>query len=257
MSSTALNGAQQTMLKEFMDVAGPRVGRELSIKYLTRAKWSLEQACNNFWEYPPDESELQPVVDTASVMKAFSTYAVDGEIEENTAKFYEDIGVSDDDVMSMVIPWKFGAKQLGVFTEEEFVKGMANVGCGTIAELKEKVPALRKALDQHDSFKPFYQFCFGYTLSGEGVREKKVLSLDYAISAWRVILKNRVPFLEEWIAFLEETKKKAINKDTWDLFWDFHRQVKPDFSNYDPSGAWPSTIDEFVDHVASKRSSSS
>lgn len=53
---------------------------------------------------------------------------MDGEIEDNVAKFYEDIGVSDEDVMSMVIPWKFGAKQLGVFTEEEFVKGMANVG---------------------------------------------------------------------------------------------------------------------------------
>lgn len=61
-------------------------------------------------------------------MRDYCVLKVDGEIEENTAKFYEDIGVSDDDVMSMVIPWKFGAKQLGVFTEEEFVKGMANVG---------------------------------------------------------------------------------------------------------------------------------
>jgi hypothetical protein len=213
---------------------------------------------------------------------------VDGEIEENMAKFLEDLNIREDDVMSMVIPWKFGAKSLGVFTEEEFVKGMANVGyvaigiilvlfgswrvnleaaadtsmtvscrCETIEDLKAKVPILRQQLEQHDSFKPFYQFCFGYTLSGEGVREKKVLSLEFAIASWRVVLGNRVPFLEEWISFLEETKKKAINKDTWDLFWDFHRQVKPDFSNYDPAGAWPSTIDEFVDHAASKKSSSS
>lgn len=28
----------------------------------------------------------------------------------------------------MAIPWKFGAKSLGVFTEEEFVRGMGNVG---------------------------------------------------------------------------------------------------------------------------------
>ena len=119
------------------------------------------------------------------------------------------------------------------------------------------MPTLRTQLDQHDSFKPFYQFCFAYTLSGEGVKDKKVLSLEFAISAWRVVLKGRVPFLEDWIAFLEETKKKAINKDTWDLFLDFHRQVKADFSNYDPAGAWPSTIDEFVDHMASKKSSSS
>jgi hypothetical protein len=257
MSLTNLNSTQQTQLKEFIDVAGPRVGRDLAIKYLTKAKWSLEQACNNFWEYPPAESELEPVVDKASVLKAFSAYGVDGEIEENVAKFYEDIGVSDDDVMSMVIPWKFGAKHLGIFTEEEFVKGMANVGCATIAELKAKVPLLRSQLDQHDTFKPFYQFCFAYTLSGEGISEKKVLSLEFAISAWRVILKGRVTFLDDWIQFLEETKKKAINKDTWDLFWDFHRQVKSDFSNYDPAGAWPSTIDEFVDYMASKKSSSS
>ena len=46
-------------------------------------------------------------------------------------KFLEDLGVTEDDVMSMVIPWKFGAKHLGVFTEEEFVKGMANVGYET------------------------------------------------------------------------------------------------------------------------------
>lgn len=79
-----------------------------------------------------------------------------------------------------------------------------------------------------------------------------MLGLEYAISAWRVVLKGRVPFLETWITFLEETKKKAINKDTWDLFWDFSRQVNADFSNYDPSGAWPSTIDEFVDYMAEK-----
>lgn len=53
---------------------------------------------------------------------------VDGVIEDNMAKFLEDLDVREDDLMSMVIPWKFGAKVLGVFTEEEFVKGMANLG---------------------------------------------------------------------------------------------------------------------------------
>lgn len=118
--------------------------------------------------------------------------------------------------------------------------------------MKAKVPAIRASLEQPDAFKQFYQYCFSYTLSIEGVKERKVLGLEYAISAWRVVLKDRIPFLETWITFLEETKKKAINKDTWDLFWDFSRQVNADFSNYDPSGAWPSTIDEFVDYMAEK-----
>lgn len=58
----------------------------------------------------------------------FSLNVVDGEIEDNIGKFLEDIGVSDEDVMSMVIPWKCGAKRIGVFTEEEFVRGMGNIG---------------------------------------------------------------------------------------------------------------------------------
>lgn len=49
--------------------------RDLAIKYLTKAKWELEMACNNFWEYPPSESELQPVVDTEAVSKEFRKYA--------------------------------------------------------------------------------------------------------------------------------------------------------------------------------------
>lgn len=119
------------------------------------------------------------------------------------------------------------------------------------------MPVIRAQLEQHESFKPFYQYCFHYSLSGEGVREKKVLSLEFAISAWRVVLKERPLFVDDWISFLEQSNRKAINKDTWDLFLDFQRQVKPDFSNYDPAGAWPSTIDEFVEHMMSKINASS
>lgn len=49
--------------------------RDLAVKYLQKAKWSLEQACNNFWEFPPTESELQPVVDTDTIRKEFNKYA--------------------------------------------------------------------------------------------------------------------------------------------------------------------------------------
>lgn len=49
--------------------------RDLAIKYLSKAKWELEMACNNFWEFPPSESELQPVVDTETVLKEFRKYA--------------------------------------------------------------------------------------------------------------------------------------------------------------------------------------
>jgi hypothetical protein len=30
------------------------------------------------------------------------------------------------------------------------------------------------------------------------------------------------------------------------------QQIKPDFSNFDESGAWPYLVDEFVDHMKQK-----
>lgn len=45
------------------------------MKFLQKAKWSLEQACNNFWEFPPAENELQAVVDTDTIRNEFNKYA--------------------------------------------------------------------------------------------------------------------------------------------------------------------------------------
>ncbi|EFJ34321.1 hypothetical protein SELMODRAFT_405551 [Selaginella moellendorffii] len=46
----------------------------------------------------------------------------------------------------------------------------------------------------------------------------------------------------------------AITEDTWRQVLEFSRVVHEDLSNYDPEGAWPVLVDEFVDHMYRKSS---
>jgi len=48
--------------------------------------------------------------------------------------------------------------------------------------------------------------------------------------------------------FLAEAKPvKSLNKDQWDIFYEFSRMEWNDFSKYDAAGAWPNLIDEYVE----------
>lgn len=43
---------------------------------------------------------------------------------EGMEKFCEDLGVDPENVVMLVIAYKMGSKQMGYFTQEEWVKGM-------------------------------------------------------------------------------------------------------------------------------------
>ena len=55
------------------------------------------------------------------------------------------------------------------------------------------------------------------------------------------------PFLE----FLKESKSqgqiKCLNKDQWDVFYEFSRIMDDEFTGYSDTAAWPSLFDEYVE----------
>jgi hypothetical protein len=55
------------------------------------------------------------------------------------------------------------------------------------------------------------------------------------------------PFLE----FLKDSKLKGqikcLNKDQWDVFYEFSRSMDDEFTGYSDTAAWPSLFDDYVE----------
>lgn len=58
---------------------------------------------------------------------------------------------------------------------------------------------------------------------------------------WQLLFSEdrRWAHVDEWCAFLQARHGRAISRDTWVQLFEFVRTVKPDFSNFDESAAWP------------------
>ncbi|KAK8846632.1 hypothetical protein IAR55_005719 [Kwoniella newhampshirensis] len=166
-----------------------------------------------------------------------------------------------------------GSKVTGEWEKGPFVAGIASYpgGIDSVAKLKSHLPALRQKLNTDSAyFKKVYVHTFVLAKGQDfGAR---TLPLDTAIDLWTLFIPpalsaspsalshfpdNSAPQFthtefEYWIEFMKQ-KGKAVSKDTWSLFVDFVRSIDKDFKEYDDEGAWPSTIDDFVDFVRNKR----
>lgn len=98
------------------------------------------------------------------------------------------------------------------------------------------------------NFALFYRFVFFMCRE----RGQKSISVATALEAWRLALTGRFRLLDQWCSFVQVHQRHAISEDTWRQVLEFSRSVHEDLSNYDPEGAWPVLVDEFVDNMYRK-----
>lgn len=103
------------------------------------------------------------------------------------------------------------------FTKQEFIHGLKKLNATTIKELNQRLlQIVGKLSSDIDLFKQLYRFTFNFGLD-EGAR---ILSLDMAISLWRLVYTIHKPpdnVLERWLNFLANESIRGIQKDAWQV----------------------------------------
>lgn len=218
---------------------------DVALKILRDARWDLEVGLEMFFTMPAARA---PSTDPAVLDTLYAKYRADDDDEDmigacGIETFCEDIGIDPIDPVILVISMKMSAATMGKYTREEFTGGMRKMGVDSIEKLRAKLPSLRAELQDEHAFKEVYEYSF--TFSKE--LNQKSLPLETAVAMWKVLLTDRWSLVDEWCDFLTAEHNKAITHDTWSQALEFSRAIGPDLEGYDPAGAWPYLIDEFVE----------
>ncbi|XP_039009820.1 DCN1-like protein 3 isoform X2 [Hibiscus syriacus] len=97
----------------------------------------------------------------------------------------------------------------------------------------------------YSEFSRFYDFVF-FVCRENG---QKNITVSRAVAAWRLVLAGRFRLLNQWCDFVEKNQRHNISEDTWQQVLAFSRCVHENLEGYDPEGAWPVLIDDFVEHM--------
>ncbi|KAK2706735.1 hypothetical protein QYM36_014689 [Artemia franciscana] len=162
---------------------------------------------------------------------------------EGMEKFCEDIGVEPENVVMLVIAWKMGAKQMGFFTQQEWLKGLSEMQADSIQKLQNRLDYLKALLSEPNHFKAIYLYSYDFARD----KDQRSMDVDTAKIMLQLLLAPRWNLFPSFQQFLDQSRYKVINKDQWSNILEFSRSVLPDLSNYDMDGAWPVMLDEFVD----------
>lgn len=155
--------------------------------------------------------------------------------------------VDPSDVRLLALAWRLDAKRMCHFTRQQWAS-LAAYGVKTVADLKAALASIMR--DALRNFKSYYTFAFSFGLDLD--RGERVLPAETAIALWQLVFSDpSTPsvHLDSWIEFLREKKTKGVSRDTWDLYLVFTQTIDKDCSNYDFMDAWPSLLDEFVQHI--------
>lgn len=112
----------------------------------------------------------------------------------------------------------------------------------------DEICKLMSLLDFTVDFSEFSRFYgFVYFICREN--GQKNITVKKAVGAWRIVLAGRFRLLNQWCDFVEKNQRHNISEDSWRQVLAFSRCVHENLKGYDPAGAWPVLIDDFVEHM--------
>lgn len=197
---------QKDKVKKF--IALTQTGEQTAIFCLQSSDWKLDLASDNYFSNP---EMYYRELDVKKIEQLFTKYRDNSDplkiSSDGVVKFLEDLQLSPESRLVLIIAWKFRAQAQCEFSRDEFVNGFCDLGVDSLEKLKQKLPQLEVDLNDINKFKDFYHFTFNYAKdSGQ-----KGLDLEMAIAYWNIVLKDRFKFLELWCQFLTVSFKRVLS----------------------------------------------
>jgi len=248
----SLKRAQKEKVRDLISFTG--TSEALAIQLLKACEWQLDAAADMFFMGGGGGASESASVDASKITQLFESYREGDQDSIQIAgieRMCADLQVEPTDPVMLLIAWQMRAATMCEFTREEWTRGFVEMGCDSMDGLKASFDEQWQQLDDDDTFRDYYSFCFGFAKDpGYGVR---TLPVEVALQMWQLTLASRLKPFKEWEEFIEEKQVKAVTKDVWDMLFTFAIDVDADLSNYDEDGAWPVLIDDFVEWLREKR----
>lgn len=236
-------------VKDFQGVTGS--SDKVAKEFLSKCNNDLETALDAF--FSSSSSQSGPMVNVAQMENVFSQYAGSGSdadliCDDKLLAFLTDLKIDPEDNRAVyALAWKLKCKSVGEISRKEFADGFGGAGCDSLAKMAQFADSARAALARPDQFKAFYRWTFDFCKED---KERKALEKEQALELWLVVLDEaRFKHLRRFVAFLQKQPCKQVAKDLWDQLLEFATDIKPDLSNWSDDGAWPVTIDDFVQEL--------
>jgi DCN1-like protein 1/2 len=180
-------------------IALTQTGEQTAIHCLTANDWKLDLASDNYFSNP---DLYYRELDVKKIEQLFNKYRDNNDgtriTSDGVIKFLDDLQLSPESRLVLILAWKFRAQTQCEFLRDEFVNGFCDLGVDSVEKLKQKLPQLELDLNDVHKFRDFYHFTFNYAKdSGQ-----KGLDLEMAIAYWNIVLKDRFKFLDLWCKFL-------------------------------------------------------
>ena len=136
--------------------------REMAMQCLAQHDWKLDIALDNYFANPDVYyREPRTAVDRKKLDQLYNKYKDPSEPDkigmEGVVRFLDDLNLDPGSRLVLILAWKFKAAQQCEFSREEFLGGMAELGCDSIDKLKQKLSSFEKEMTDQNKFKEFYQ----------------------------------------------------------------------------------------------------
>eukprot|EP00286_Rhodomonas_abbreviata_P015188 CAMPEP_0181320610 /NCGR_PEP_ID=MMETSP1101-20121128/18219_1 /TAXON_ID=46948 /ORGANISM="Rhodomonas abbreviata, Strain Caron Lab Isolate" /LENGTH=222 /DNA_ID=CAMNT_0023428333 /DNA_START=12 /DNA_END=680 /DNA_ORIENTATION=+ len=167
---------------------------------------------------------------------------------EGVLSLCSDMKIEATDVKVLILAWQLNAQTQGYFTRNEWKQGLTDLRADSPAVMLGRLDAQERQLRENtrsSAFKDFYRFAFRFSRSPG----QKALEIETVKALLPIVFVASHAHLAKLLSFLDASPSvRGFTEDQWNSFLVFSHEIAEDFSNFDPEGAWPSILDDFVTH---------